>query len=199
VVISDTHRFIFVAVPKTGSSSTEEALTPYGSDLTHQFNRHATCLKLQRDLPEDIWRDYFKFAFVRDPYDRMLSWYFYRKRDQLKDPAFSAHRLYTGNMSFDEFVEGFAERELMFRQVDFIAPHGGGLLVDTVGRFENLRSDFSDICARLGLPNIGLPTVRASRKPGTDPEALWTPATLGIVNAYFREDFEFFGYPMRDG
>ena len=194
VVISKTHKFIFVAVPKTGSSSTEEALAPYQSNLTNQFNRHATCLKLQRDLPAEIWQNYFKFAFVRDPYDRMLSWYFYRKRKQLEDPSYPRHYLYTGNISFDEFVETFSEKELMFKQVDFIAPHGGGLLVDAVGRFENLQEDFSSMCDQLDLPKIHLPTIRSSKKPVADLQGLWTSESRGIVNEYFREDFQFFGY-----
>ena len=199
MVISETHKFIFVAVPKTGSSSMEEALAPYQSSLSDQFNRHATCLKLQRDLPPEIWENCFKFAFVRDPYDRMLSWYFYRKRDQLKDPAYQRHHLYTGNISFDEFVDTFTEKELMFKQVDFIAPHSGGLLVDRVGRFENLQEDFSSICEQLDIPHIQLPTIRSSKKPGSDLRDLWTSKSRGIVNEYFREDFEFFGYRVLHG
>jgi len=196
VVISETHKFVFVAVPKTGSSSMEEALAPYQSSLTEKFNRHATCLKLQRELPQEVWRDYFKFAFVRDPYDRMLSWYFYRKRNQLKDPSYSRHHLYTGNISFDEFVGTFSKNELMFKQVDFIAPHNGGLLVDTVGRFENLQEDFSNICEQLSIPHMHLPLIRASKKPSAGLRGIWTSKSRGIVNEYFREDFEFFGYRM---
>jgi hypothetical protein len=196
LILSDSHRFIFVAVPKTGSSSVEEALQTVRSPTTDQFNRHATCLKLERDLPKAVWENYFKFAFVRDPYDRMLSWYFYRQREQLRDPSHPRHHLYTGDWTFAEFIERFADDELMLKQVDFIAPHQGGLLVDYVGRYERLQPDFELVCDRLGLPLVELPRVRASARPEGGTAALWTGKSRGIVNDYFREDFEFFGYPV---
>ncbi|MCR9104380.1 MAG: sulfotransferase family protein [Gammaproteobacteria bacterium] len=196
MILSDSHRFIFVAVPKVGSSSTEEVLTPYKAPLSDAFNRHATCLKLQRDLPPSVWEDYFKFAFVRDPYDRMLSWYFYRQREPLGAPDHPRHHLYTGDKTFAQFIHGFSSNELMFKQVDFIAPHQGGLLVDFVGRFENLQADFSRICQRLSLPEITLPKVRASGRSSAREVNLWTPELRRIVNDYFREDFELLDYPM---
>lgn len=195
MLISDSHRFIFLAVPKTGTSSIEKALAPYKSGITSQFNKHATCLKLQRDLPAGIWERYFKFAFVRNPYDRMQSWYFYRQRDSLANADHPRHHLYTGNLSFEAFICGFASNELMLKQVDFIAPHGGGLQLDWVGKFETLARDFNSLCRQLNIACESLPVIRPSNNTGNTSN-LWTPTTRRIVNDYFEEDFVMFDYEV---
>ena len=193
MVISDSHRFIFLAVPKTGSSSIEAAFELYTSPLTRQFNKHATARTLMRDLPGEIWRDYFKFAFVRNPYDRIESWYYYRQREELADPAHPRHNLYTGDRAFAEFVDWFPRHDLIFKQTDFIAPLGGGLLIDRVCRFENLQADFASVCEQLRLPVPELGRLRMSTGRA---ETNWTVATRRIVNDYFAEDFSLFNYPV---
>ncbi|MFT4825849.1 MAG: chondroitin 4-sulfotransferase 11 [Halioglobus sp.] len=195
MLISESHRFIFLAVPKTGTSSIENALKPYGASITRKFNKHATCLKLQRDLPSGMWDSYFKFAFVRNPYDLMQSWYFYRQRKLLANPEHPRHHLYTGDVSFETFIHSFAKNELMLRQVDFIAPHGKGLQVDRVGKFEDLDSDFSVICERLQLSVEKLPVVRSSNN-NREASELWTPSARKVINEYFLEDFTSFDYEM---
>ncbi|MEH6583062.1 MAG: sulfotransferase family 2 domain-containing protein [Halioglobus sp.] len=193
MVISESHRFIFIAVPKTGSSSVETALESYTSKLTREFNKHATCRRLIRDLPPQMWESYFKFAFVRNPYDRIESWYFYRKRPELSDPKHPRHKMYTGDKTFEEFVHWFPKNTMMLLQVGFLAPLGE-LLVDHVGRFETLEEDFALICQKLNLPEIALPKIRPSqREPASD---IWTPASRRIINDYFAKDFAFFDYPI---
>lgn len=193
MVISESNRFIFLAVPKTGTSSIEHALRPYRSPLTARFKKHATCSRLQRELSCEMWQSYYKFAFVRNPYDRMQSWYYYRQREELAAVDHPRHHLYTGNLSFDEFIQSFAKNELMLRQVDFIAPRGEGLRVDFVGRYESLERDFRRICAQLRLPALSLPRVRASRNRVADLN-LWNRTSRALINDYFAEDFTMFGY-----
>jgi len=194
MVISESKRFIFLAVPKTGTSSIEHALRAYRSPVTAEFNKHATCSRLRRELPVGVWDAYYKFAFVRNPYDRMQSWYYYRQRKELAAANHPRHHLYTGNLSFDEFILSFAKKELMLRQADFIAPRGGGVQVDFVGKYECLEQDFQRICAHLQLPALTLPRVRASMNMDADVN-LWSSATRAVINEYFAEDFTLFGYP----
>ncbi len=196
MIISKSHRFIFVAVPKTGTSSIENALQSYSAKITRRFNKHATSRKLIRDLPEGMWDDYYKFAFVRNPYDRIESWYFYRKRKELASVDHPRHKMYTGDKTFEEFVQWFPKNTMMLNQVDFIAPHGGGLLIDHFGRFETLHADFAAICRRLDLPEIELPQVRASERDGAS--KLWTPESRRIINDYCADDFAFFDYQVID-
>lgn len=197
MLISDSASFIFLAVPKTGTSSIERALAKYRSPLTAKFRKHATCQRLKRELPESLWQTYFKFAFVRNPYDVMQSWYFYRQRPALADPGHPRHHLYTGNQTFPEFIASFADNDWMLLQLAWVAPPalGDEIQLDFVGRFENLEEDFRFVCDRVGIPPLKLPTVRASDNDASA-SSLWDRASRARVNAYFRRDFELFGYEM---
>jgi hypothetical protein len=197
MVISESHSFIFLAVPKTGTSALEHALARYASPLTDRFNKHVTCARLRRELPPAMWRDYFKFAFVRNPYDMMQSWYFYRQRAELADPAHPRHHLYTGNTGFQDFIEHFAHQDWMLNQFAWVAPPalGGAIQLDFVGRYETLDADYRFICGRLGIPCRPLPVRRASRNHAGI-TGLWNRHTRRLINDYFRRDFELFGYEM---
>jgi hypothetical protein len=197
MLISESHQFIFLAVPKTGSSSIEKALAPYRATLTDEFKKHATCSKLKRELPTGIWESYFKFAFVRNPYDFMQSWYFYRQRDELADPKHPRHHLYTGDTSFEEFITTFARKEWLLPQVEWVAPAAMELQVqlDYVGRYETFEDDFRQICRRLAIPYPTLPRLRRSRNDA-GASKLWNSRTRAVVNDYFWQDFKAFGYEV---
>jgi len=197
LIISDEPNLIFVAVPKTGSCSIEEALQPLANTkLMRQFNKHATSMRLERELPVQRWMKAYKFAFVREPYAWMHSWYRFRQRDVLSNPDHTFNKRYTGNISFNEFVHTFSSNELMLKQSDFIARHNGELLVDFVGRYETLQEDFNRICERLRLDEQKLPQVNVSKPVTTNDEVL-DATSIGIINEYFSQDFEMFGYSKR--
>lgn len=197
MLISKSHQFIFLAVPKTASSSIEHALAEFRSPLTGCFNKHATCTKLSRDLPPEIWDSYFKFAVVRNPYDTLQSWYFYRQREDLANPKHPRHNLYTGNISFDEFVETFSQKHIMLNQIYWTAPPalGGENQLDFVCRYENLAADFGEVCRRLDIPCPTLPTIRSSSNDASA-KNLWNRHSRRLANDYFKEDFEHFDYEV---
>ena len=153
-------------------------------------------MRLERELPPQRWMGAYKFAFVREPYAWMHSWYRFRQRDALSNPAHTFNKRYTGNISFNEFVQTFSSNELMLKQSDFIAKHNGELLVDFVGRYESLQEDFNEVCDRLGLPERKLPKVNVS-KPSTTNDEILDAKSIDIINQYFSRDFEMFGYNKR--
>ena len=99
----------------------------------------------------------FTFSFVRNPYERIVSEYLYRN--------YFAHR------SFRDFVlhrlpgPGWDDdyRHVM-PQYEMLHDAEGRLLVDFVGRFENLQRDFAEVCGRLGIENPELPHRNPSNK-----------------------------------
>jgi|SRR5215468_8444806 len=78
-MISDRHRFIFVHINKTGGTSIEKVFEP-DADQTNVAFKHARAAFYRREFPEQF-RDYFKFAFVRNPWDWLVSRYHW-SRDQ---------------------------------------------------------------------------------------------------------------------
>jgi len=186
--------FLFVAVPKTGSSSVEAALAAFADPaLSSAWNKHVLAMKLADEMPAALWQACFRFAFVRNPYDWMGSWYRYRQRDALRDPAHRHHHRYTGNMSFDDFVATFRDGDLMLTQSDFLVDRKGELLVHAAGRYEHLQTDLDRIGDRLGLPPTPLGRVNASRAVQGGPPTM-SRASRRIINEYFARDFALFGY-----
>ena len=132
--------------------------------------------KLTSEL-EGKYRDYFKFAFVRNPWDRLVSCYSQKlldvKRDRLGQrsnlsPSISGIELYNG-MPFDEFVRAVhaipdKEANIHFRsQCATVCDEDGGIMADFVGHFETLGEDFAYVAERIGVPELQLPHLLRSR------------------------------------
>ena len=160
-MISSKHECIFVHVPKTGGQSVEHMfLHELGLSwrqrapllLAHNTDRSKGPRKLAHLTAEEYvscghvsqedYDRYYRFAFVRDPWDRAVSFYKYL-------PVSS---------SFADFVHGTLREGQQTRmrwfirpQVDFVYGADGKLLVDHVARFENFGAEVNAIRARLGI------------------------------------------------
>ena len=104
MIVSHKHRFIFFAVPRTATHTLRRALAPHlGADdweqenlftakrlpistLAAKKNGHISAIEIRPHLSDDIWNSYFKFAFVRNPFDRFISACFFLNRN---NPAFA--------------------------------------------------------------------------------------------------------------
>ncbi len=233
--INHHHRCIFVHVPRTAGSSIEEALlgldtTGAARDLSNEAAlfgvipadvrarreiaaayrewQHLPAAEMRRILPADIWDGYFKFALVRNPWDRMVSWFCYV--DALANRPTAPGRRLMGALQgrlgrapslrerFGAWLRdpdrnaGFlGDGRILRDQLDWITDERGACLVDFVGRYENLREDFQALCRRFGV-NVALPHVRASaRAPLAD---YYDDETREIVRQRHRRDVEAFGY-----
>ena len=169
---------IFVHVPKTAGQSVERVLlNEAGADWE---NRARFLLRPNPDpalgperLAHLLAREYFqlgyvsrhefdsmfRFAFVRDPWSRLVSEYLYRELDL--------------ECSFRDFVlrdpptDDFSDFARHLRpQVDYVQDESGTRIVDFIGRFEHLARDFRTVSERVGLKSAVLPTVNRSRKTG---------------------------------
>lgn len=194
MLISHRFKFIFIHIPKTGGTSVQLALKPFADDgEEYGLNSHATALDAQRALPE-IFNSYFKFAFVRNPWDLEVSMYQYKK-----DWFRRGHETVRWNkeISFEEFLEERAKRRpIQGDQCQFIHDYHGRCLVDFVGRFEFLARDFLLVARLMGL--IGeLPRSNASDR---DPEyqGYYNPDTEELVRHISAPEIKAFGYTFHD-
>jgi hypothetical protein len=130
----------------------------------------------------DYWDDYFKFAFVRNPYDRAVSWYEYRKRPEAGHP--------TRGLSFEDFL---GHGPLWRACYELICDESCNVLVDYVGRYENLEGDVSDVMKTLGLPFGGLPRLNGSPSR-RDYREYFTDDVRELLPDNYKMDLKVFGY-----
>lgn len=219
-MIAHDYRAMFVHVPKTAGQSVEMAFLNLAGLSWEE--RGAFTLRQNQDraigptalahllaaeyvalghMEQAAFDSYFKFSFVRNPWDRLVSEYLYRKAD--------------GRMPFSRFVrEGLALTDIhldrtrhMLPQTDYLYDDEGRLLVDFVGRFETLQRDFAQVAKRLDLPELELPHRNMSRptpslwqrlfgkRRARQPyQTYYTESLREQVAEHYTTDIERFGY-----
>lgn len=168
-MISHHHKCIFVHIPRTAGQSVEHFFLDL---LGLDWRRRAPLLLRPNDIPElgpprlahlkameyvryqhittEQFSQYFKFSFVRDPWDRLVSIYKHLNMHHVCD--------------FRTFVmkklkDGMYRKSYWFvcPQHEYLCDDNGELAVDFVGRFERLESDFMQVGRRLNIENARLP------------------------------------------
>lgn len=192
----DDKSLIFIHVPKAAGSSVSSAL--FGGNTGHK--------PISRFYAHDPikTRNYFSFTFVRNPWDRLWSAYRYFNA-VVGQTAHRDHRwatkMLSDNSDFESFVLGLNQKNYRshikkydhFRdQADWVCVDGR-LMVDFVGRFETLSSDFSYICQNAGIDVPELKKIRASSND-VNYKHQYSPRLAAIVEDVYRKDIELFGY-----
>jgi hypothetical protein len=176
---------IFVHINKTGGSSIEQALgLPF---------QHRTALEIRDAIGERRWRSRFSFAFVRNPWDKVASHYHYRVKTN--QTGLGDRPIPFGEwvrLAYAEQAAPYYDQPKMFMpQLEWLRDRDGKILVDFVGRFEALQSDFAQVCSRLGRA-ASLPHVKSS--PRGDYRTYYDDASADIVARAFAEDIRAFCY-----
>ncbi|WP_426030035.1 sulfotransferase family 2 domain-containing protein [Caulobacter sp. DWP3-1-3b2] len=206
MIISHRHRFIFAAVPKTGTHSVRQALReqlgdedveqvglfvdkrfPW-EDLAAIRHGHLSLRQVRPYLGEEVFSGYFKFAFVRNPFDRFVSYcaFMLRGGDDFQRRPHDMMR----HFLFEEAPEGHV---LFQPQASLLVGEDGEtLLTDMVGRVENMQGAYDAICARLGIANRPLDRVNGSQRGDYRP--YYDQTLIDGVAARYAQDLDLFGY-----
>lgn len=171
--------------------------------------KHASAAVVRNVIGEDIFNDYFKFAFVRNPLDRTASFYTFIKKlistcppENLpvieKWPIVDALR---ETSTFSQFIRhpSFVEPP-MFRLVTAAPEDRNRLLVDFVGKVENFNTDIATVLERIGIdPLPEIESKNTSRADGqTFLDFYTTEDDLYVVYEKYKHDFDLFGYSLDD-
>ena len=187
MIIDDDNKFVFVCVAKTASTSIRRRLGYEEDPPPEEY--HMFLSDGLRKNPRAT--SYFKFGFVRNPYDRLFSSYVNLKYDG--HPWATALKQ---KSNFREFVMDFENSEysnyIHLRPQSEYLTLDGKLGVDFVGRFENLVDDFRKIEKKIGYPHKELSRIRSSSK-GIE-QKFYDNEMKKIVQKVYAEDFERFGY-----
>ena len=198
-------------VPKSAGTSIEITLFPdlehctkrlHGSCTDEQLKRygigqlqHLTADHIREEVGEDIFKSFFKFTVVRNPWDKLVSEYTYITNTSREKYIIKRLGLSTAGVSFSEFAEAVCKRKIfhphLFSQSLIV-----GDSLDFIGRFENLQEDFNIVCNKIGIPRKQLPHKNKSKhKHYTE---YYDKETKQIVSEKYAKDIEQFGYEFGD-
>jgi len=150
-----------------------------------------TADQLRRRLGQDRYDSLFTLAFVRNPWDWMVSMYEY-----LRGETTHRHHPAVRRMTFAQYVDFEISRGRRSQSV-FIVDRDGHVMVNFVGRFERLHADFARLCAALDV-EARLPHLNRSRRADYRTYYEDDPALISRVGDFLREDVERFGYVFSD-
>ena len=207
MLISRKHNFIFIHIYKNAGTSIVSALRPFDAQgrlgqLINQaskkinipspffdpqpFHDHITASEMIDALGKELFDSFFSFAFVRNPWDWQVSLY----KFMLKDTDHYQHELVKNLGSFEEYIKWRCENEVRY-QKDFIYSEKNELLIDFVGKFENIDADFKKICSHIRV-TATLPKLNVSN---TEPyQQFYTDKTRDLVRRIYKPDIELFEY-----
>ncbi len=146
------------------------------------FYEHIPAERIRAYVGQEVWDSYFKFAFDRNPWDRQVSWYFYKTKSKAERPEFesfmqSRRRAYVDN------------HELYMLD--------GALAVDFLGRYENLEADLASALARIGITKrISVPrsNVTPDRESRLAYRGYYTPDISAIIEDWYAPEIRLLGY-----
>ena len=202
-MINHRYKFIFVHINKCAGQSVQRAL-PRGT-RGHNTIMYYLALCEQKGCDSS---EYFKFTIVRNPWDKIVSFYHYHQRRKwdmfpwttatapdcngfirrlfVDDEGALAHAIFRGR-------SGDSTHHLrLSNSLDWISGPDGKILIDFIGRMENLQADFDEVCDRIGIRRRQLPhTNRSSHKPYWE---YYDDVSREIVAGRFQRDIDYFGY-----
>jgi hypothetical protein len=186
-------------VPRTASSSIEKALINYHDELYDKTcklpsKRSRKSLRLSHittrefePMNKSIWKEKIKFAFVRNPYDRIVSYFYYYKLWK--------------KMSFKSFIKTYIleGKKLSVSywcdQHYWLANKKGRIIIDHIGKFESLNKDLKKICNIIDIPVPTLPWLKKS-KDRNPYKTYYDKKTAKMVRDRCIRDFELFDYKL---
>jgi chondroitin 4-sulfotransferase 11 len=212
MLINKHKKFIFIHIQKTAGVSFERVLQQEFPGTTQWHGRHGRVIDGLAEMPIKEWKEYFSFAFVRNPWDRMVSWYAMIKTAQKKLSFFQrvknnpfASELWNyaiqNSHDFESFLENCTDtvydlgcnKSFAYNQIDYLVDAGGSTAVDFIGRFENISSDSVHVFKRLGFDLIGgLPRLNQSRHAHYS--KWYNEKSKALIADRFAKDIELFGY-----
>lgn len=211
-MISTQKRFLFVHIPKSAGNAIQTALARFADDeimrvrerhdvYEHMYvsnevlgtHKHSTLAEYRHALDPDLYGSLFKFTCVRNPWDRMVSHFFFKQ-------AKRGRRGFDAN-AFRRFIAKrrpatyYLSPDSRWRRLASVPTRRGAAAfreLDFHLRFERLNEDFRTLCSRLGIPFAPLPV--RNRGSHDHYSRYYDATTRRAVWKRFRAEIEYFGF-----
>lgn len=211
-IILEPYKALYFPIPKVANSSMRFVCADLLNIRLPNNDISPRSIPLPMATGSEIipYRNYWKFCFVRNPWDRLVSCYSQKIQ---KDPNYRLEgffekgvskgllkygNVFRAGMPFEDFAHEILKipdekADGHFRsQHTFVRNKGGGLLVDFIGKFERLNKDFDYICEKIGSPKMQLPhKLKSHRK---EFRKYYNQELQILVGERYASDIEIFGY-----
>ena len=201
---SHSKKFIFIHIPKTAGNAVQKILMPYSNDRIyrkHYLKGELNDFEIESELGEckkHEWigayiqnpqsllehpiEDYYKFCVVRNPWERMVSFY-----------CWSTPRA-SQRIDKKHFLEVGLGRNMpsMWNYISY----NNSNQMDYVIRYENLEGSLKEVCHKIGIPFEGLKVTNASKHPHYS--EFYNDESLEKIQELYKEDIEYFGYEFEE-
>jgi hypothetical protein len=198
-MISFQKRFLFVHIPKTAGNSIQSVLRDYSEDELvalrreqdgierfglrnpkYKIRKHSTLAEYRAALGETQFGDLYKFACVRNPWDRMVSYYFTPTQNTIGWDRKKFRKIIVKGLPVAAYLRLDERDNDPFENVNYIM------------RFENLVDDFRTVCNALGISPTALPQYNRSNREHYS--RYYNDELRELVRARFAAEIERFGY-----
>ena len=199
-MISHKYSCIFIHIPKCAGTSVDSLLLGSGKPLdrfdskNNIWLQHATAKEVKKNYcTEKQFKEYFKFTIVRNPFDRIVSSFNWLGGDLNNKKEFKDFILRRGR--FKEILNSKTYiKSNMYHQIMPAYKYlfeNNKLIVDFVGKFENLISDWDYICKKLGT-SLKLPYI--NRMPHKHYKEVFNKDARKIIENLYKDDLKLFSY-----
>jgi len=172
MLISHKHKFITIDIPKTGSRSLRESLSPMGiidvvgkPHPNEAFYQHGTALDCVRDFEKNNcnFHDYFSFCVVRNPWDRYFSFFKYFKNYAEKyihrDESIRWGRAEINQGQYCVSLFSQSDHQTILKNIilnnnsqdSYYCDESGKIIVDHIAEFKDLQNEFVLLCNKVGI------------------------------------------------
>jgi len=198
-MISFQRRFLFVHIPKTAGNSIQSVLRDYSEDELvalrseqdgierfglhnpkYKIKKHSTLAEYRAALGEGRFIELYKFACVRNPWDRMVSYYFTPTQNTVAWDPKKFRKVIDKALPATDYLRLDERDNDPFENVNYIM------------RFENLVDDFRNVCNALGISPTALPQYNRSNREHYS--RYYNDELRELVRARFAAEVERFGY-----
>lgn len=203
-MISIDHKCIFIHIPRTGGTSIEERIWPNQRDpetlwmgfIDKYHNKYQTgglqhllARQIKEEIDTNIFNSYWKFSVVRNPWDKIISQYFYTQ----KKPRILSFLGVEEIKSLEEYLELISKKKYVQweEQWKFLYDDNKECLVDDVYRFEFFKEIAINIYQKLNLPLTILHLNKTNHKHYSE---YYTSETKEMVAEMYATDILTFNY-----
>ena len=198
-MISDDYKFIFLNIPKNAGQSIKSALFHITANKSYGAPNHADLTFFHKNFPEQT-EFYLKFCVVRNPFDRIVSFYHYKKKLCKNYNPLNFHDNYHFLKNPKE-VKIFSEQSFEYLLLNGylnIGPQypkmciGKKFSINFLIRFENLQDDFNEFLSTRSMPSFKLPHKNKSQRQSY--QTYYSNNSIEYVNKQYNIDLKAFGY-----